>query len=151
MKSKLTTPITIISAVIFFVLFFPLADAVGTGSDTFSWKFCNNEKQFSYEIINGTLRDTAHLRLHDTNNCENDKNTTDYQLQLFHTSNNQTDFTLFVPDDLVFDKIDVNVVGMGYLEYFELDNTSRSMEFSDFIHDRNGLVTIILDFKGIEN
>ena len=151
MKNKYTASITIILATILFVLFVPLTNAMETESGTFIWKFCNDEKQFSYKIINGTLHDTAHLKLHGTDNCGNNKNTTDYQIQLFHTSNNQTDFTLFVPDDLEFDKIDVNVVGRGYLEYFELNNTSSSMEFSDFTHDINGFVTIILDFKGIEN
>lgn len=151
MKTKYTSSIAIIPAAILFVLFFPSADAMTTESGTFAWEFCNDEKQFSYQTINGTLHNAVHLKLHGTDNCENNKNTTDYQFQIFHTSNNQTNFTLFVPDDLEFDKIDVNVVGMDYLEYFEINSTSSSMEFSDFTHDRNGFVTIILDFKGIDN
>ncbi len=53
--------------------------------------------------------------------------------------------------DLEFDEIDVRVVGMGYLESFQLNDIHRSLEFSNFVHDKNGLVTIILDFKGVEN
>jgi len=130
---------------------FPFVDATETESGKFAWKFCNEENMFAYSIINGTLHDTAHLKLFGTNNCESNKNTTDYQLQLFHTSNNQTTFTLIVPDDLEFDKIDVNVVGRGYLESFQLNDINRSLTLSNFIHDKNGLVTIIMDFKGIQN
>lgn len=126
-------------------------DAVETESGIFVWKFCDHEKQFNYKIINDTLHDNVHLKLQGTNNCESNKNTTDYQLQLFHTSNNQTDFTVIVPKDLDLDKIDVNVVGRNYLEYFQINNTNRPMTFSDFTHDKNGFVTIILDFKGIQN
>lgn len=129
----------------------PLIDAIETESGTFLWKFCNEEKEFNYEITNGTLRETAHLKLHDTHHCEDNTNLTDYQLQLFHTSNNLTDFTIMVPDDLEFKKIDVNVVGNGYLEYFQLNDTNRIMVFSDFIHNKHGIVTIIMDFYGVEN
>ncbi len=120
-------------------------------SDTFVWKFCNEEIEFDYKIINGTLRETAHLKLYDTHHCDEGTNPTDYQLQLFHTSNNQTDFTLMVPDDLEFEKIDVDVVGMGYLESFQLNDTNRIMVFSDFTHNKHGIVTIIMDFYGVEN
>ena len=130
---------------------FPLVDAIETESGTFLWKFCNEEKEFNYEITNGTLRDTAHLKLYDTHHCEDNTNPTDYQLQLFHTSNNQTDFTITVPLDLDFEKIDVQVVGRGYVELFVLNDTHRSMQFSDFTHDKHGDVTIILDFLGLEN
>ncbi|QMU55203.1 MAG: hypothetical protein GKS07_10105 [Nitrosopumilus sp.] len=152
MKTRLLIIIPIIAiGALLGILFVPLVDAVEAESDKFAWKFCDQEKQFNYKIINGTLHDTAHLRLQGTNNCESNNNTTDFQLQLFHTSNNQTDFTLIVPDDLEFDEIDVRVVGMGYLESFQLNDIHRSLEFSNFVHDKNGLVTIILDFKGVEN
>ncbi|QLH10828.1 hypothetical protein [Nitrosarchaeum sp. AC2] len=149
MKTKLLIMFTFVEFLSLLV-FIPHIDAVETESGIFIWKFCEHEKQFDYKIINGTLHDTVHLKLQDTNNCEN-KNATDYQLQLFHTSNNQTDFTVIVPKDLDLDKIDVTVVGRDYLEYFQINDTNRIMTFSDFTHDKNGFVTVILDFKGIEN
>ena len=137
----------IIFALVVATFLIPVSHATELETGNISWKFCNDEKEFSYKIFNGTLHDTAHLKLHGTNNCENNTNTTNYQLQLFHTSNNQTDFTVIVPDDLEFDKIGVRVVGSGYLESFELNNTDRTLEFNDFTHDKHGMVTIILDFE----
>lgn len=142
---------------------FQLVDAIETESGTFFWKFCNEEKEFSYEITNGTLRDTAHLKLHNTHHCEEGTNPTDYQLQLWHTSNNQTDFTMIVPDDLDFEKINVQIIDREYvessngkiieqrhIEFFVLNDTHRTMQFSDFTHDKHGDVNIILDFMGIK-
>lgn len=116
------------------------------GSGIFLWKFCNDDIEFDYFIINGTLRETAHLKLHNTHHCEDNTNPTDYQLQLWHTSNNQTDFTIIVPDDLDFEKINVQVVGRGYVELFVLNDTHRSLQFSNFTHDKHGDINIILDF-----
>ena len=137
----------ILFVAIFCLSVIPLVDAIET--EVFTWKFCDGVKQFDYSITNGTLHDTAHLQQFGVDNCKDDKYTTDYQLQLFHTSNNQTDFTIMVPDDLKFEKIDVRVIG-SELEKFQLNNTSRSIEFSDFIHDKHGIVTVILDFKGLK-
>lgn len=127
----------------------PLVYAIQTESGTFEWKFCDGVEQFTYEITNGTLHDTAHLKLSDTDNCENNSGPTDYQLQLFHTSNNHTDFTISAPDTLEFEKIDITVVGKGYAESFQLNETHKSLTFRDFIHDKNKLVTIIMDFMTI--
>lgn len=110
------------------------------------WKFCNDHKYLEYSVFNGTLHDTAHLRLHDAASCT-DTIDTDLQLQIFHTSNNYTDFSLKMPKSLQNEIIDVRVVGKGYLENFQFNDTHNELIFSDFKHDKNGLVTIILDLK----
>ena len=59
--------------------------------ETFDWKFCDDS--IPYTITNGTLKETIHLKLYDSPDCTG-KYTTDYQLQLIHTSNNQTSLPL---------------------------------------------------------
>ena len=111
------------------------------------WTFCNEKMQLNYEIVNGTLFDTTHLKLFETNRCNDKTGLSDYQFQLFHTSNNQTDFTLMVPEETKIDSISIHVVGKeGYVESFVLNNTNRIITFSDFIHDESKLVTIIMDY-----
>jgi len=124
----------------------PLVYASESDSGQITWKFCDNQQLLNYSIINGTLHDTAHLKLYDAVDC-NEGAKTPYQLQIFYESNNQTDFTLEMPDELQNEIIDVRVVGKGYLENFQFNNTDNILEFSDFTPDKLGLVTIILDLK----
>ena len=124
----------------------PLVHAAESDSGQVTWKFCDNQQLLNYNIINGTLHDTAHLKLHGALDCE-DGAKTPYQLQIFHWSNNQTDFTLEMPGELQDEIIDVRVVGKGYLENFQFNNNNKVLEFSDFTADQHGLVTIILDLK----
>ena len=109
------------------------------------WRFCDEEKQFNYEIVNGTIHDTVHLKLFETDHCKDKTNLTDYQFQIFYRATNHTDFTLIVPEEIEIDTIDVRVVGDDHLEFFQLNDTKRILKFSDFIPDKNGFVTIIMD------
>lgn len=127
-------------------LIYAVEDQPLTDSGKVEWRFCNGVKTLDYEIFNGTIHDTVHLKLQDTPECTS-SNKTEFQYQIFHKSNNQTDVTLTVSEELEKEIIDVRVVGHGYFETFQFNSTHKSLEFSDFIHDKNGLVTIILDHK----
>ena len=117
-----------------------------TDSGKVEWRFCNGVKTLDYEIFNGTIHDTVHLKLQDTPECTS-SNETEFQYQIFHKSNNQTNVTLTVSEDLEEEIIDVRVVGSGYFETFQFNSTHKFLEFSDFTHDKTGFVTIILDHK----
>lgn len=112
-------------------------------SGVVEWRFCDEVKSLKYSVFNGTLLDTVHLKLQGTPDCESGIKT-QYQFQIFHSSNNQTDFTLEMPGDEI---VDVRVVGKEYLENFQFNDTNRSLTFSDFTHDKIGQIAIILDLK----
>ena len=137
---------------VFIFIAVPIAYAIDqqqplTDSGTLQWKFCSDTKRLDYKVFNGTLHDTVHLRLFDAPDCKT-PDETEFQFQIFHKSNNHTDFTLSVPHDLEDKVIDVRVVGHGYVETHQFNSTFSTLQFSDFIHDRNGLVAIILDYRG---
>lgn len=138
--------VPILSAILIIPIVSSIVYAGEPESGVISWKFCDKEIPLNYKVFNGTIHDIVHLKLHDSPGCTLDSKT-EYQLQIFHKSNNYTDFTLSMPTALQDEIIDVRVVGDRYLENFQFNNTHTSLEFSDFTHDSNGLVTIILDLK----
>lgn len=117
-------------------------------ADSFDWKFCNDMMQFQYTITNGTLKETVHLKLADSIACIGE-HSTDYQLQLIHTSNNQTDFEIGLPEDLHFEKIKVRIIDRYNVETFWLNGTVASLQLNNYTHDKFGFITVILDFVGI--
>lgn len=114
-------------------------------SGVFDWIFCKEKFSFPYNIINGTLKETIHLRLYDNIECK-DRYSTNYQLQLIHTSNNQTSFEMTVPDNFEYDQIKLRVVDRYQVDTFWLNSTSNTVEFENYIHDKFGEIFIILDF-----
>ena len=115
-------------------------------SGVFDWRFCEERFSFPYDIINGTLKDAIHFKLHDAIECD-DRHSTNYQLQLIHTSNNQTSFKMTVPDDLEYDQIKLRIVDRYDVDTFWLNGTSNTIEFKNYIHDKFGEIFIILDFS----
>ena len=117
-------------------------------AESFDWKFCNDIMQFPYTITNGTLKETIHFKLADTIPCTG-QYSTDYQLQLIHTSNNQTDFQIGLPEELDFEKIKVRIIDRYNVETFWLNQTVNSIPLDNYTHDKFGFITVILDFVGI--
>ncbi len=117
-------------------------------AEYFDWKFCSDTVKFPYAITNGTLKETIHLKLADTILCAG-QYSTDYQLQLIHTSNNQTGFQIGLPEELDFEKIKVRIIDRYNVETFWLNQTADFVSLDNYTHDKFGFIAVILDFAGI--